>query len=148
MQAIKTGKIVNNLLTIANRNPTNEKDAFTPFWLNLDSKEIFQFLNGEWTSLTKQYIKINQTERSKPEDSDSMVDIRDLKTHKTNMIHVGCQGSLYETSQESVFQCGKCDSILLCNHECSKPEDSRNCRKCMNEKEEGESHCAFCGKYL
>jgi hypothetical protein len=30
----------------------------------------------------------------------------------------------------------------------SKPEDLIYCRKCTNQKEEGENHCAYCDKYL
>jgi hypothetical protein len=46
----------NNLLTIANRDPTDKQDAYTPYWLNVMTHELFQF-TGEWVSVTKKYIE-------------------------------------------------------------------------------------------
>lgn len=44
-----------NILTIANRDPVDKKDAYTPYWLNNHSHELFQFI-GEWISVTNKYI--------------------------------------------------------------------------------------------
>lgn len=45
-----------NLLTIANRDPVDEKEVYTPYWLNNQTHELFQF-TGEWISVTKKYIE-------------------------------------------------------------------------------------------
>lgn len=45
-----------NYLTIAQRDPIDREDLYTPFWLNKKTSELFQFIEGNWVSLTQVYI--------------------------------------------------------------------------------------------
>lgn len=42
---------------IANRDPSKEDFPHCRFWLNYKSKEFFEFIIGDWHSLSKEYLQ-------------------------------------------------------------------------------------------
>ena len=52
-------------LIIAHRDPKEKEYVDQIFWLNYESKELFQFLDNEWVSLSKEYLKIKNEEKIK-----------------------------------------------------------------------------------
>jgi hypothetical protein len=113
-----------NNLVVGNRDPEGKKDAFSVFWLNSKTKELFQYTQEGWISLTKEYIKIqNQPERSKREDLKNWMKLKDhIPPEKIHVLiwdgysyNVG--EILYQESDKIVFLCGSVtieNPILWC----------------------------------
>jgi hypothetical protein len=54
-----------NRILIANRDPDEKDIVLHPFWLNMQSKELFHF-DGKWISLSELFLQIKECKISKP----------------------------------------------------------------------------------